>query len=418
MSKFFRFSAVILSSAAIWSIAMPGKSIIVSPRYVWDDASYSALKAEYDLANTAYRKKLQDEAEASIKAMQERQLAAEKAAKDAVTDEDKNKAKKTARMSMSMPAMKAISAADGPGAVFCTRFLNFAVKHPKDPDVLESLNMAFATCGGPLSPNGVWARGVKFLETYEVRNPALKKEIRLFRVLAGGRDSGADQFLRDVMTKNPDRHAQGRACQALAGGRKNSERFGLALQQDERLRKNYEKTLGVDVIEKVIADLPAAQKDSSDLTNLLKSKYADVCPDLSIGSPAPEVLNHDISGAAVKLSALKGKVVVLDIWATWCGPCKEMIPHEREMVSKLKDKPFALVSISSDEQKQTLSEFLEKVSMPWTHWWNGNKGGILEDWNVEYYPTLYVLDSKGIIRYKDLRGKELEDAVEKLLGEM
>ena len=66
---------------------------------------------------------------------------------------------------------------------------------------------------------------------------------------------------------------------------------------------------------------------------------------------------------------------MLDIWATWCGPCKAMIPHEREMVERLKDKPFALVSISADEKKKTLTDFLAKDTMPWTHWWNGSGGG-------------------------------------------
>src|SRR5262249_33493115 len=139
---------------------------------------------------------------------------------------------------------------------------------------------------------------------------------------------------------------------------------------------------------------------------------------LSIGKNAPEVSSKDLDDKPAKLSDLRGKVVVLDIWATWCGPCRAMIPHEREMVEKLKDKPFALISISADDKKETLQEFLENEKMPWTHWWEGRRdGGIINDWNVRFFPTIYVLDAKGVIRHKGLRGKALEEAVEKLIEE-
>jgi len=70
---------------------------------------------------------------------------------------------------------------------------------------------------------------------------------------------------------------------------------------------------------------------------------------VGVGKPAPDVEGTDLDGKKVKLSSYKGKVVVLDIWATWCGPCKAMIPHERELVKKLEGKPFVFLSVSADE---------------------------------------------------------------------
>ena len=56
--------------------------------------------------------------------------------------------------------------------------------------------------------------------------------------------------------------------------------------------------------------------------------------------------------------------------------------------------------------------------MPWTHWWNGPEGGILEDWNITSFPTIYVLDARGVIRFKGVRGERMTEAVEKLLAEL
>ena len=111
-------------------------------------------------------------------------------------------------------------------------------------------------------------------------------------------------------------------------------------------------------------------------------------------------------------------MVVLDIWATWCPHCRAMIPEERQMVERLKDKPFALVSISMDAKKETLTEFLAKKKMPWAQWWVGANSNLAEDWNIEHFPAVYVIDAKGVIRHEGLRGKELEEAVTELLKKM
>ena len=89
-----------------------------------------------------------------------------------------------------------------------------------------------------------------------------------------------------------------------------------------------------------LADGEKAARELSKIEKILHEKYADIVDDLSIGKPMPAIVSEDLEGKTVSLSDLKGKVVVLDIWTTWCKPCKAMIPHEREMVARLKGQPF------------------------------------------------------------------------------
>lgn len=172
------------------------------------------------------------------------------------------------------------------------------------------------------------------------------------------------------------------------------------------------ESLYADVISKG-AEIESVSK----VVSAAKASLAEL-QTLGIGKTMPELESKDLEDNTVKLSDLRGKVVVLDVWATWCGPCKAMIPHERELVAKMSGKPFALVSISCDEEKETLTKFLENEKMPWTHWWDGKKGPVIKALNLKYFPTIYVIDAKGVIRYRGARGPAMDAAVEKLLKEM
>jgi thiol-disulfide isomerase/thioredoxin len=121
---------------------------------------------------------------------------------------------------------------------------------------------------------------------------------------------------------------------------------------------------------------------------------------VAIGQPVPGIVGKGLDGKSINLASYAGKVVLVDIWVTWCGPCREMIPQEREMVKRLKDKPFALLSVSCDIEKEKLTAFLEKEPMPWDHCFDGINGPMVEVLHTREYPTLFLIDHTGVIRNK------------------
>ena len=97
-----------------------------------------------------------------------------------------------------------------------------------------------------------------------------------------------------------------------------------------------------------------------------------------------------------------------------------MYPHERSLVKELANEPFALIGVNSDANLDELRPRLEEEGITWRSFWNGEggtAGNIAEAWNVMGWPTTYVLDANGRIRYKHVRGDSLDQAIHALLDE-
>lgn len=97
-----------------------------------------------------------------------------------------------------------------------------------------------------------------------------------------------------------------------------------------------------------------------------------------------------------------------------------MYPHERSLVKRLAGEPFALLGINSDQDKDALKKVMSEEQITWRSWWDGGStnGPIATGWNVRGWPTVYVLDGEGVIRYKNVREHALDEAVNTLLKEM
>lgn len=133
---------------------------------------------------------------------------------------------------------------------------------------------------------------------------------------------------------------------------------------------------------------------------------------------APDFSFTSLQGEYVSLDDLKGKVVVLDFWGTWCPPCVESVPELRNLYKRYsKDGSFVLIGISSDRDDEVWKDFTDKNRMIWPQYRDGNRK-IQNAFNIRAYPTYIVIDHEGIVRYQSSgfgygRSADLESAIKK-----
>jgi thiol-disulfide isomerase/thioredoxin len=137
---------------------------------------------------------------------------------------------------------------------------------------------------------------------------------------------------------------------------------------------------------------------------------------LAIGRLAQNIEGRDAEGRAFRLSDYRGKVVVLTFSGNWCGPCKGMYPQERNLVERYKERPFTLLSVNTDTDRETLRKSIRDGEITWRCWWDGGTDGpITSAWGVTSFPTVIIIDAQGVIRRKNVRDDRLAKAVNRLL---
>jgi len=292
------------------------------------------------------------------------------------------------------------------------RALRLAEENPKDEVGLEAAIFALKELLVFRETGDDMTKAVGIITDNHLGNPKVKGVLAMM----GQAGEAGQKFLKAVSEKATDKNVKGVALYMLGSA--------IAEQLDDVSDEKKAEALTAEAI----GYYERAIKEAGDTPLGNQGTIADVVGDelqalktLGVGKPAPEVQGTNLkTGQKTKLSDLKGKVVLLDIWATWCGPCKAMIPHEREMVKRLDGKPFQLLSVSADDEKETLQKFLEGTEMPWMHWWNGAESEVLKKFRVRAFPTLYLIDSKGVIRKKFIGSPStevLDKAVDELVKE-
>jgi peroxiredoxin len=138
---------------------------------------------------------------------------------------------------------------------------------------------------------------------------------------------------------------------------------------------------------------------------------------VSVGASAPEIALNDTTGTPVPLSSLRGKYVLIDFWASWCGPCRAENPNVVRMYNKFKDKGFAIYSVSLDQAKANWTKAIRNDNLTWTHvsdlkFW---QSAAAQQYGVQAIPATFLLDKEGKIIAKNLRGEALEQKLEEIL---
>ena len=169
--------------------------------------------------------------------------------------------------------------------------------------------------------------------------------------------------------------------------------------------------------------LKADFKDTEFVANLEKNEAAGAAAKkikdaLAVGTTFPDFNEKDVTGRPLSIANYKGKVVMIDFWATWCGPCVGELPNVIATYQKHHAQGFEIIGVSLDQDQAKLTQFTKSKDMTWQQFFDGLawKNKLAVKYGIESIPATFLLDGDGKIIAKDLRGEELEAAVAKAVS--
>jgi thiol-disulfide isomerase/thioredoxin len=137
-------------------------------------------------------------------------------------------------------------------------------------------------------------------------------------------------------------------------------------------------------------------KDAGDMQKDMEDRLAQARL-LKPGKPIPPISYPDQEGRLQALEQFKGKYLLIDFWASWCGPCRAAVPKVKRLYAQYKDKGFEVVSISIDDSKSAWIKAMEEEQMPWQQWLSPDKMATMKNFLFSAIPTLYLVDREGKI---------------------
>jgi thiol-disulfide isomerase/thioredoxin len=217
------------------------------------------------------------------------------------------------------------------------------------------------------------------------------------------------------------------------------ENEGLEKHKDEILTRAHEEMTKALA---AVANFPAAIYDDGEILAHLKQddaakkqfeqfvkmrpeddpnrqralRYIDD-PELARARMAPPFSITAMDGQRISLDELKGKVVLIDFWATWCAPCRAALPRMKEIAKKFEGQPLAILSVSLDGDEQKWKDFVAKNEMTWLQYRDGGfKGPIATLFGVRAIPQTFTMDADGVLQDQHIGDAAIEGKLKKLVG--
>jgi peroxiredoxin len=172
---------------------------------------------------------------------------------------------------------------------------------------------------------------------------------------------------------------------------------------------------GIKILEQLKTDFPETpQGRNAGRMIAALEKQAN----LAVGKTFPDFNEKDLDDQPLSIAKYKGKVLLVDFWATWCGPCVAELPNVLGTYRKYHEQGFDIVGISLDKERERLTGFIKEKGMGWAQYFDGKgwESKLAQDCGINSIPATFLLDGEGKIIAKNLRGDDLEKAVARALG--